>query len=281
MMQKQQNSMKEMERENKRVREELADYRKLLEEANTNRSRQDETIEMLSDELTRIRSSHDVSHETFSPRSHERGEPEEELAGASFSGVERYFQQQPRDSTELNEYKEIKKEILLNKHVYGGILDADNLLKFDSADTFSEMTSELKDKEDESTYDTSTNSTSNGDDYPEVTERRENDLRQEDSDPPPIVDHDTLFDPNFGQDDHHHHHLHNRHHGATLEFSGSSGGTSLRGMDSDIISLSSAARSKEEVNLFKSRLQEIQRKRQMRKMREGAYGSKSGQVRFD
>ena len=253
LVRKQQKSIEDMEIENKRFREELADYRRMLSEAHRDRTKQEDQIGALTAEKKTTESATLWLREemkalkTEIARMKEESQSNKPYFPRAQEGDETYKRASSMQSTiekdpELAQFAEVKKAI------YGSILEVDSLLKSKSEDSFADSgVFTTDDKRDDTTAASSSMS----------------------------------FSENDRQDDDHYQRMLNRSLGSSSESfvrAIPSDSSTRRGVDP---SQSNAARSKEEVTLFKTRLEAIQKKREERKIREGDFGSRSGRISFD
>lgn len=302
MMQKQQESIQAMVRENQRVCEELSQYRKLFAEANANKvvsqqgtgrpnssvdedggdrpTSQTETrwlmeeIKSLRAEMSRLQKA------TEEQSSHSRSidmstieTAQDTVSTISHNDKNGTFLMDDGDEDDsLHQFKEIRKEIQQNKQVYGDILPNDSIFDVKSEDEFSEA---FPANDDESR-----------DDYMPVTTPRGTEavVSQREANKGAKYTPKPLLGPGLhDQDDESAMDFHvsarpQHPHSSYPTYASSTRSTfSTRSEDSH----SSASRSKEEVNLFKNRLKEIQTKREMRKVRGGSVGSYRSARRFD
>ncbi|KAL7574807.1 hypothetical protein ACA910_010651 [Epithemia clementina (nom. ined.)] len=264
LVRKQQKSIEDMENENRRFREELAEYRQMLSEAHVDRTKQEDKIGLLTAEKQTTESATLWLREEMKALKAEIARMKEEVQSNKpyFPRANQniaLYKSNPRLNSRSEEDPDLVHFAKVKKAIYGSILEVDSLLKSRSEESFAESTSFTDDRRDDETAASSSLSFNE-------CERRDDD-----------------------DDDHHRRTLNNRHAGTSSESSGtisddpanaSSRTDEGRGGGVEI-SHSNAARSKEEVNLFKSRLEAIQKKREERKIREGDFGSRSGRVRFD
>ena len=254
LVRKQQRSIEDMEAENKRFREELAEYRRMLSEAHSDRAKEEDKVGLLTAEKKTTESATLWLREEMKAlkaeiaRMKDEGRSGKALLhyGSSQNKTPSLFKSTGDEDPALVQFAEKKKAI------YGNILEVDSLLKSKSEESFADSSIFTDDRRDDTT------ATSSGISSSDVE-------RQDDDDHQRVSNGGHVFSTGSSVG------LHN----ASLV---SSRTDEQNEVDS---SQSSAARSKEEVTLFKSRLQAIQKKREERKSRDGDFGSRSGRVSFD